>query len=611
VTDKKDNKSFFDKVVETLKSHKYVVLIGIIALVVLGNYLYKDWKDKSVEIPLSEAITLSKDGIFKDLIIEHKNGVSTLVFKVVDGTDITTKDVADDPVKITKDTKVLVDVGYSDLNSLIDLGLVLPDDYKSNTTSGGINWGSWLYLLALVGLFWFILGGKMFFGNNAEKFKKEDNSITFADIGGISEVKESLMELVSFLKDKDYYSNLGAKIPRGVLLEGSPGVGKTMLARAIANEADVPFYYTTGSEFHSMWVGVSGQKVKKLFKQASKDACVIFIDEFDSLAHNRGNSNTDVGREWNHTLNQLLAEMDGFSKQNAKVIVIAATNRADVLDPAVLRAGRFDRKITVPLPSYKDRLEIVKIHAKNKPLANDVNYESLARQTSGFSGADIALLLNEAAILAGKDHQNKISMKHISTAIDKVLAGDERKGLTLTTEEKRLIAYHEAGHALVASKLKYADKVQRISILPRGNAGGFTRTASDKELVVLSKEKAMAMISVFLGGRVAEELVLNTVTSSAQNDLQRANELAKQMVEHFGMSEHFGLGYVSTSLMGIKDLSQNTQQVIENDINSILNSCYTEAKIVVSESKELLEKLANALLENETLDEVQFNKLMG
>ncbi|MFA5300190.1 MAG: AAA family ATPase, partial [Lutibacter sp.] len=431
--------------------------------------------------------------------------------------------------------------------------------------------------------------------------------ILFKDVGGIVEVKESLKEVVGFLKNPDYYQRLGARIPHGILLEGLPGTGKTMLAQAIANEAGVPFYYATGSEFHGMFVGLAASRVKKLFKTAKKQTSVIFIDEFESIGHKRMQGSSDAMREWNHTLTQLLSEMDGF-KENDNVIVLAATNRADVLDPAVVRAGRFDRKINVPLPILKDRIEILKIHAVGKKFEN-MNLTSIAKQTVGFSGADLALLINEAAIVAGRERKEKISLEHINKALDKISVGEERRNLNLTKQEKRMIAYHEAGHALTAYLIPDADKVQRISILPHGQAGGFTRLADEKERITLSENKALATISVLLGGRIAEEMI-GEITSGAQNDLQKCNELAREMVEHYGMGQQFNFRYVSQNSMGMKEASLENQKIIDEDINTILEQCHQKATELILNNREKLDKLTGKLLEVESLNAEELNQIL-
>ncbi|MFA5299361.1 MAG: AAA family ATPase [Lutibacter sp.] len=595
------------------KKLNWTTIILIMIVLVGGYYIYKNYqKDEIISIPLSEAITLSKSNTFNDLVIQNSGGASNLKFVVADGfNDVKTIDINDKEISLNAKDDINVDAGYVSVKDLVDMGLVLPAKYRSETISSGINWigflSNFLLIGVLIAIYYF-----MIIGRGSQKFTKDKNSITFNDIGGVGEAKERLNEVVNFLKDKSYFENLGARIPRGILLEGPPGVGKTMLAKAVATEADVPFYYTSGSEFHSAFVGIAGMKVKKLFKQARKTPSVIFIDEFDSIANARGSGHTDAGREWNHTLNQLLSEMDGF-ENNSQVIVLAATNRADVLDPAVLRPGRFDRKIFIPLPSLKDRVEILKIHAKGKPFESGIDIENLAKQTSGFSGAELALLLNEAAIIAGQDHKDIILSTHVIKAIDKVLAGEERKSLVLTPDEKRLIATHEAGHALIANLIPDADKVQRISILPRGQVGGFTRTAADKEELLVSKAKAQATIAVFLGGRAAEEIIIGNelVSSGAKSDLERANQIARGMVENYGMGENFGLRYALTNSMGLKDLSIDSQKTIDSDVQNILDKCYTKAKDIIDGNMISIKKLIDALLEKESLDFLEVKNILG
>jgi cell division protease FtsH len=582
------------------KRNNRVYYIALIALVVIGYLVWNNYKDKPVELPLSEVITLSKTDTFSEMELKYSGSYGTLHLVVSEGLDLTAKNMDDKEITITGGDKLVSDVGYIGVSTLKEMGLVLPEKFSADSASSGIDWGQWLYLLVMIGIIYWVFKGLLFSGKT-EKFVKDKTSIRFSDVGGMVEAKDSLKEVVAFLVDKEHFNQLGARIPKGILLEGLPGNGKTMLARAVATEAGVDFYYTTGSDFHSMWVGVAASKIKKLFKQAKKSPSIIFIDEFDSIAHNRGSSGSDVGREWNHTLNQLLSEMDGFTP-NTQVIVIAATNRADVLDPAILRAGRFDRKIVVPLPDLKDREEILKIHMKGKPVADDINIEAIAKSTSGYSGADLALLLNEAAILAGREKQSVITYDNINKAMDKVMAGDVRKNFKLTEDDKKLIAYHEAGHALVAQTIPEADKVQRISILPRGHAGGFTKTAPETEQIVLPESKALAMISVLLAGRASEEIALKQTTSGAQSDLQKANEIAKEMVEHLGMGETFGMRYVGSSTYGIKDVSVEGQKQIESDIKNILDKCYQKAIDTITENRDKLDALVLKLLEKESVN---------
>lgn len=454
-----------------------------------------------------------------------------------------------------------------------------------------------------------MMGGGMF-GKSGTMFKRDENIVSFADVGGLGEVKDSLKEVVDFIKDRSYFDKVGAQIPRGILLVGPPGTGKTLLARALATEADVPFIYSSGAEFQSSFVAATAMKVRALFKRAKKyPSCIVFIDEFDSLGHKRGFGSTDLQRDESNTLNQLLSEMDGF-KKDSKVMVLAATNRVEVLDPAVLRPGRFDRKINVFLPALRERIEILQIHSKGKPFDKDVSMENISKQTSGFSGADLTSLLNEAAITAARKHENEITNQSIMEAIDRVLVGEERQGFVLSDKERKFVAYHESGHAVVASFIPEIDKVQRISILPHGQAGGLTRISVDTENVLISKSKAMGTISVLLGGRVAEQLVMGDISSSAQDDIKKANAIAREMVVHYGMGKESGLIYDGYNETGVKELSNFTCDTIDIEISSILNECYRKAEETISGHREILDRIANRLLEVETLNGDEIEQLV-
>jgi cell division protease FtsH len=446
-------------------------------------------------------------------------------------------------------------------------------------------------------LFWYLRGGQLF--GSVKKYKQSVSDISFSDIGGIDEVKDSLIEAVGFLKDREYLEKLGARIPKGILLVGSPGVGKTMLAKAMAKEANVPFYYTSGSDFNSVWVSFAGQKVKSLFREAGKQPSVIFIDEIDSIAQRRGTSDDAVGKEFNHTLNQLLAEMDGFKKNN-KVLVIAATNRVEVLDEAILRPGRFDRKIIVPLPNYKERNEILTIHSKDKPLSGDVSLDIIAKQTSGLSGAELANIINESAIFAGRLHKDKIEMSDINNAIDKILVGEKRKSLVLAKDDSKIIAYHESGHAIIALSLLGKDAVQRITIIPHGEAGGFTFIPEDMQ-IFFSKQRIMNRISVLLAGRCAESIIFNELTTSSKEDIKQANYLAREMVIHYGMGDKVGLQYID---------EYKKDEMYDSEIRSILNKCLELSQNILVEKRVLLDKLANKLLEVESLNANEINDLI-
>lgn len=592
------------------KAQRLEILIDVAILLIASVFLFKYYHTETVEIPLSQAVELSKSNTFSNL--EFSSG--TLTLTVVKDKTISIADVDDKKVRLVGEETVIAKSGDLTLKDLQDIGFVLPITYKQTEPSGlSSSATSIISSLILVGglclLFWFMMGGGLF-GKTGERFKKGDNVVSFANVGGLEEVKDSLKEVVGFIKDRSFYDKVGAQIPRGLLLIGPPGTGKTLLARALATEADVPFIYASGSEFQSSFVAATAMRVKALFKKAKKyPSCIVFIDEFDSLGHRRGFGATDLQRDERNTLNLLLSEMDGF-KKDSRVMVLAATNCVEVLDPAVLRPGRFDRKINVFLPTLRERIEILQIHSQGKPFSQDVSMENIAKQTAGFSGADLEALMNESAILTAKKHESEITNQTIMEAIDKVAVGEERKGFVLTGKEKETVAYHEAGHAVVASFIPETDKVQRISILPHGQAGGLTRMAVDTEKVLISKTKAMSTIAVLLGGRVSEELVMGDITSGAQNDIKQANAIAREMVTHFGMGKEFGLRYDSFNETGIKELSNSAYDTIDAEIREILDKCQKDAKKILLGHQEALDRIAGRLLEVETLNGDEIEQLV-
>lgn len=589
------------------KRKRIFIIIGLALLVcglAVGGYFYyqHQQENKVIEIPLSEAVSLSKAHVFSDMKIGDSQITLTVAQGFTDWDSITTVDTDKKAVNLNTNSEVTVDIGYLSLNDLQDIGFVTPKSYMQSSQSEGFNWSSLpgivLPLLFLAGFIWLMFFSDLLAGG-FNKYKKDKTSILFTDIGGLLDAKEKLLEASRFITDKSYFLNVGAKVPRGILLTGAPGVGKTMLARAMATEAGIGFYYASGTEFHSYFVAMASRRVKKLFRLAKQHPSIVFIDEFDSIGMARSFRGTDMSTDNEHTLNQLLAEMDGF-KKDTQVIVIAATNHPEVLDPALLRPGRFDRQITIALPTLNERSEIIKIHQRGKPIAEDVDLDAIARQTGGLSGADLAGVMNEAALIAGRQLKDKINMADISNAIDNVTAGSERKSLVLTDVDKKVLAYHESGHALVASMFPECGKVQRISILPHGMAGGFTRLSEDKERLVITKKIAMANISILFAGRVAEEAVTGDLSSGAQNDIMKANQIATEMVAHYGMGAKFGLRYYDTS-------SKEANPIINEDIKSILDDCYATAKQVIEGNRDKLNRLASKLIEVEALnaDEVE------
>ena len=478
--------------------------------------------------------------------------------------------------------------------------------------------------LLLIGLaFWFFTKqlngqkGSMDFGRSKAKLDPDKGKVTFKDVAGLPEEKEELQELIDFLKNPKKFTKLGARIPKGVLLVGPPGTGKTLLAKAVAGEANAPFYFISGSDFVELYVGVGASRVRDMFKQAKQNApCLIFIDEIDAVGRQRGTGIGGGHDEREQTLNQLLTEMDGFGA-NEGIIIIAATNRPDVLDPALLRPGRFDRQVTVALPEQKAREEILKVHARNKVLSKGVHLDNIAKRTVGFSGADLENLLNEAALLAVRREKSAITMSEIDEAIDRVIMGPAKVTKKYTAKEKKLVAYHEAGHAVLGIKLDDANDVQKVTIIPRGQAGGYNLMLPKEEKYTATKTELLEQIMGLLGGRVSEEVVFGEVTTGAHNDFEKATKIARSMVTEYGMSS---LGPIQletpegSSFLG-RDYNKNrnfSDQValeIDNEVRKIINDCYSKAKKIIEKNRDLLDLIANTLIEYETLTKEQIDYL--
>jgi len=486
---------------------------------------------------------------------------------------------------------------------------------------------SWFPMLLLVGVWIFFMrqmqngGGRaMSFGRSrARMISQEQTRVTFDDVAGVDEAKEELSEVVQFLSDPKKFTRLGGRIPKGVLLVGSPGTGKTLLARAVAGEAGVPFFSISGSDFVEMFVGVGAARVRDLFLQGKKNApCLIFIDEIDAVGRQRGAGLGGGHDEREQTLNQLLVEMDGF-ESNEGVILIAATNRPDVLDPALLRPGRFDRQVVVPTPDVRGRLRILEVHTRRSPLSPDVNLDLLARGTPGFSGADLENLVNEAALQAAKVNKDRVDMVDFEQAKDKVLMGKERRSLILSDEEKRTTAYHEGGHALVAKKLPGTDPVHKVSIIPRGMALGITMQLPTDDRHNYSRDFLQNNLAVLMGGRVAEELVLHQMTTGAGNDIERATTMARKMVCSWGMSEVLGpLSYgerddeifLGKDLVHHKNFSEETSRQIDAEVRKIVEEAYNRARSILEKETDALESIAKALLERETITGDEIDRLL-
>lgn len=456
--------------------------------------------------------------------------------------------------------------------------------------------------------------------SRAKLYDQRKERTTFNDVAGAHGAKRELQEIIEFLKNPRSFQRLGGKIPKGVLLVGPPGTGKTLLARAVAGEASVPFFSITGSDFMEMFVGVGASRVRDMFEDAKKAAPgIIFIDELDSIGRTRGAGVGGGHDEREQTLNQLLSELDGF-EPNENVIVMAATNRPDILDPALLRPGRFDRRITVNLPTMKDREEILKIHARNKPLAQDVDLENIARGTPGFSGADLENMLNEAALIAARKGKDAIEHEDVDQARDKVLMGLERESLALTEEEVRMLAYHEAGHAVVAAALPYADPIHKVTIVPRGQAMGVTQQLPERDRYIYPREYMLDRLAVMMGGRASEKLYLDTMTSGAENDLKQATRLARKMVVDWGMSERLGhqaLGgdsdqiFLGEEIAKRREYSESTAQIVDEEVKSILDQAFRRSIDTLEENREGLEKLVTVLREKEEVPGDEVLEILG
>jgi cell division protease FtsH len=511
----------------------------------------------------------------------------------------------------------------TDITEKQKIELVTKADPESST---------WLVILAdvlplalLVFLAFFFLNKQMAgnrssmdFGKSKARLSDNKNKVTFKDVAGLKEEKEEVRELIDFLKNPKKFQKLGARIPKGVLLMGPPGTGKTLLARAVAGEANVPFYFISGSDFVELFVGVGASRVRDMFQQAKRNApCLIFIDEIDAVGRQRGTGLGGGHDEREQTLNQLLTEMDGFG-ENEGIIIIAATNRPDVLDPALLRPGRFDRQVTVSLPDIKGREEILTVHAKNKKLAKDVTLTNLAKRTPGFSGADLENLLNEAALLAVRRDKDAITMHEVDEATDRVLMGPAKVSHKYSEKDRRLVAYHEAGHAVIGLKLANASDVQKVTIIPRGSAGGYNMMVPSEEKLCSTKTDLLEQVTGLLGGRVAEEVVFKEITTGAENDFSKATKIVRAMVTEYGMSDlgpmqleqQEGAAFLGRDYNKTRNFSETVAHEIDEEMRKIINGCYVDAKKIIKENRELLNLIAETLLEYETLTKEQIDYLV-
>jgi len=588
--------------------YKNLMLWMVIALmmVVMFNF-FNTGQGLSKKLSYSDFINKVQENKVKVVIIKQNH----ITGEMTDGTQFETYYPPDDElVKILREHKVQIYAKPPDQNPWYVQVLI-----------------SWLPMIILIGIWIFFMkqmqgaGGKAFsFGKSRAKLLTQDQQkVTFKDVAGVEEAKEELQEIIEFLKDPHKFQRLGGKIPKGVLLVGPPGTGKTLLAKAVAGEAGVPFFSISGSDFVEMFVGVGAARVRDLFEQGKKHApCIIFIDEIDAVGRHRGAGLGGGHDEREQTLNQLLVEMDGF-ESNEGVILIAATNRPDVLDPALLRPGRFDRQVVVPRPDVNGRYEILKVHTKKVPLADDVDLEILAKSTPGFSGADLSNLVNEAALIAARKNKDKVYMEDFEEAKDKVLMGKERRSMSISEEEKKVTAYHEAGHAIVAKFIPGADPVHKVSIIPRGMALGVTQQLPQDDRHMYSKEYLEGMISVLMGGRAAEEIVFNRFTTGAGNDIERATDIARKMVCSWGMSEKLGplaLGkkdeavFLGKEIVSAREFSEKTAIMIDEEIKSIVMNNYKRSLNILKENIDILHATAKLLLEKETIDGKELDEII-
>ncbi len=523
-----------------------------------------------------------------------------------------------------------VEIFYYDLGETIaeqrQNGVIEMQDFQTERTSVFAMFMPYIILFGLLGLFWFFMvqkqgggaGGAMNFGKSrAKKADPSQMKVTFKDVAGANEEKADLQEVVQFLKAPQKFLNLGARIPKGVLLVGPPGTGKTLIAKAVAGEAGVPFYSISGSDFVELYVGVGASRVRDLFGEAKKNApSIVFIDEIDAVGRRRGAGLGGGHDEREQTLNQLLVEMDGFGN-NSGVIVMAATNRADILDPALLRPGRFDRQIYIGVPDIQGRREILQVHAKGKPFEEGISFDAIAGKTVGFTGADLENLLNEAALLAARADRPAITTKDLDDAYLKVIMGNEKKSRVISDHEKKLTAYHEAGHALVTRLLPSQDPVHQVSIIPRGRAGGFTMSLPKEDKYYASKNEMLDELVVLLGGRVAEKLVLDDISTGASHDIERATSIARGMVTKYGMSDKLGpISYHSNEEVFLgrdfaqsKNISDATAAMIDAEVKAIVDGAYNRCTQMISDNMAMLDKIADALMQYETIGEKQFAAL--
>ncbi len=596
---------------------RWAIYIVLAALVVF--FIYNQFgsnRSKEEVISLQALASEVKQGNVDKITVEGES----LLIERADGTEATTHKEEGSGL-----AEVLDNLGVS----TEQLAAITVEVSPPSSIFGWLGILSWvLPLIVIVAFFFLVFRQAQSSGNQAMSFGKsrarmftgEKPTVTFDDVAGVEEAKQELSEVVEFLKEPQKFIALGARIPKGVILMGAPGTGKTLMAKAVSGEAGVPFFSISGSEFVEMFVGVGASRVRDLFDQAKRNSpCIVFVDEIDAVGRHRGAGLGGSHDEREQTLNQILVEMDGFDT-DTNVIVVAATNRPDILDPALLRPGRFDRRVVLDRPDMVGREKILKVHVRGKPLGQDVDLSALARQTPGFVGADIESMVNEAAILAARRNKRTIDMEEFLEAVDRVIAGPERRSRVITEEEKEVVAYHEAGHTLAAARTPEADKVRKVTIIPRGMAGGYTMILPDEDRYLANRTKFEAELVTMLGGRAAEEVVFDRITTGASNDLERATELVRKMVMEYGMSDHLGpmtfgereeLVFLGRSMSEHRNYSESVARKIDAEVRGIINAAYARALEVMRVHRATLDSLAHALIQRETLGEEEVDALLA
>jgi cell division protease FtsH len=593
-----------------------IYLLLFIAIIVMVVYNFQQQATTQEALPINKVAMDVQSGVIER--IEEDNNDLKVIY-----TDGTERSSQKEPNATLVDQLIALGVSPEQLNSdKIKIEIKAPSPWLGIATALGYI----LPFVLLIGVFWFVFrqaqgsnNAALSFGKSrARMFTGDQPSVTFEDVAGVEEAKEELQEVVEFLREPEKFISLGARIPKGVLLVGPPGTGKTLLAKAVSGEAGVPFFSISGSEFVEMFVGVGASRVRDLFDQAKRHSpCIVFVDEIDAVGRQRGAGLGGSHDEREQTLNQMLVEMDGFDT-DTNVIIVAATNRPDILDPALLRPGRFDRRVILDRPDMRGREAILKVHTKGKPLAPEIDLGIISRSTPGFVGADLENLVNEAAILAARRNRKTIGQSELEEAIERVIAGPERKSRLISEEEKRIVAYHEAGHAVVMNAIPEADPVHKVSIIARGMAGGYTLSLPEEDRTLMARKKLMGDMVGLLGGRAAEELVFDDITSGASNDLERVTRMARAMVTRLGMSNDLGpmvygqkeeLIFLGREISEQRDYSESVAQEIDKEVRRLVNEAHTKARSILTEYRDKLDAVAKRLLEVETISREEFESI--